>query len=119
MTSRGDGGIPRLEPERNAQKQSFAQVIRSNFREAMKRLVNRAPAPQPQARRRGSGERVGTFRAAARSILRPVLSLPCVSHTIGCLQDILTWLHICDPFDEPAAYDDTNPAADNHLSPRL
>lgn len=119
MTSRGDCGIPRQEPERNAPKQSLGQAIRLKFREAMKRLVDRAPAPKPQARRRRGGEAVGLFRLAARSILRPVSRLPIVSQTIGFLQDTLTWLHLWHPFDESAVHTDANPAGDNHLSPRL
>ena len=85
----------------------------------MKRLVDRAPAPQPRGSRRGSGERVGTFRSAARSILRPVSRSPFVAQALGFLQDTLMWLHMWHHSDEPVAHDHTNPAGDNHLSPRL
>jgi len=122
MTSWGDCGIPRLEPERNAPKRSLGQAIRSKFREAMKRLLNRAPAPRPKARRRSNGETVGALRLAAAAILSPISRPPFVAPAAAFLHDALTWLHLWERNENTDHHNvPSGPGGsdDNHLSPRL
>jgi len=122
MTSWGDRAIPRQEPNRGAHKQTLRETLTTKFREAMKRLLDRAPAPQPRTRRRSSGEADGAFRLAARAILRPISRLPFVAHATAFLYDTLGRLHLLE-WDESADKHDVFSGQDgsdnNHLSPRL
>jgi len=120
MTSWGDSGIPRREPKRNAR--SLGGALRAKFREVMKRLADRAPAPAARARRRSSGETTGAFRLAADAILRPISQLPFVAHAAAFLYDAFTWLHLWERNEDTDQHDVTaglSGSDDNHLSPRL
>lgn len=97
----------------------FTAALKRQFRAAIRALIKRAPSPQPQARRRRTGETVGTFRLAARSLLGPIISLPAVSRAVGFLHDTLLWLHLSE-WNEIADHDaagGTVTRDDNHHSP--
>lgn len=100
----------------------FTSVIKSQFRALVKALMGREESPQPEARRRRSGETAGAFRLAARSILRPISRLPLVAQATAFLQDTLSWLHLWE-WNENAENHDVSEGRrgkeQDHLSPHL
>jgi len=97
----------------------FAATLKRQFRLAVRALFNRTASPHPQPRRRRRGEAVGTFRLAARSLLRPIIRLPPVSRAVGFLNETFPWLHLWE-WNEIANHDTaegTGIRDDNHLSP--
>ena len=93
--------------------------LKRQFRATVRALFNRRPSPQPQARRRRTGETAGAFRMAARSLLRPIVRLPAVSRAVGFLNDILPWLHLWEWNEVPDQDFVADAASDivNHDSP--
>ena len=94
-------------------------VLKKQFRALVQALIKRAPSPQPQARRRRRSETVGSFRLAARSLLRPIIRLPGVSQTIAFLNDAVPWLHLWDWNEaaEHVLHDEPTSTTGDHLSP--
>jgi hypothetical protein len=74
MRSRGDGGIPRQEPERTQIRSRSPQTtdtIKRQFRELKQVVTAKALAPKPARRRRRSGEEAaGGFRLSSIRTLR-------------------------------------------------
>ena len=102
-----------------AQLLGLAASLKRRFQATVKALFKRTPAPQPQARRRRTGETVGTFRMVARDLLRPIIRLPPISRTMGFLIETLPWLHLWE-WNEINDHDftsETKNGDDNHLSP--
>jgi hypothetical protein len=97
----------------------LAVALKRQFRAVVQAIVKRAPSPDSHARRRRRSETVGSFRSAARSILRPIIRLPGVSQTIAFLNDTLPWLHLWE-WNEVAGQDlreEPGGREGNHLSP--
>jgi Relaxase/Mobilisation nuclease domain len=102
-----------------AQSRGLTAELKRQFRMAVNALFKRSRSPQPQTRRRRTGETIGTFRMVARNILRPIIRLPAVSRAVGFLNNTLPWLHIWEwnevqdqDFKADGAID-----TDNHPSP--
>jgi hypothetical protein len=109
-------------PARSERPHRFSDLLKRQFRALVKALTKRAPSPQPQGRRRRSGETAGAFRLAARKILRPLNRLPVIHQTTAFLKDTLAWLHLWDwnqNGDEHEASQALGCRQDDHLSPRL
>ena len=116
--SRGDGGLPRQEPERTSPEirpPRFAATLRRQFRDIMQRLTRRSPSPEPRPRRRRTGETGRGFRIAAsritrrvvRSILTPLAqSIPLPGW------DLFTWLQQWAECDDATITGDFNQASD-------
>jgi MobA/VirD2-like, nuclease domain len=96
--------------------------IRQEFRRLVRLLTGRGPELQPKPRRRRSGEKSGTFVAAARTLFRRASE-----HTIlGFLTpqwDAFTWLRIWDHSNHASirsyAASDQEPQHGSDLSPRI
>jgi Relaxase/Mobilisation nuclease domain len=103
-----------------AQSRRLGASLKLHFRATVRALFKRSPSPQPQTRRRRTGETVGTFRIAARNLLRPIVRLPAVARAVGFLNDALPWLHLWEwnevP-DQDFAANAANGDTDKHLSP--
>ena len=102
-----------------AKSHGLAASMKRQFRAAVSALFKRTPSPQPQGRRRRTGETEGTFRMTARYLLRPIIRLPAFSRAVGFLSDTLPWLHLWEWNEVPDQDFATNTASDtgNHLSP--
>jgi hypothetical protein len=75
---------------------STSGAIKQLFREAVKVLTGRAEdEPQPQARRRRSGETDKAFGIAAVDLVRRVARLPVEAYVTatGYLRDVLDWMN--------------------------
>jgi hypothetical protein len=112
---------PEVEPKQAPRQKSagLADVLKKQFRAVVQALVKRTPSPQSQARRRRRGETVGGFRSAARNLMRPIIRLPGVLHTIAFLNDVVPWLHLWD-WNETAEHildDEPTSTTGDHLSP--
>jgi hypothetical protein len=117
MISRGDGEIPRQEPERAKSRTSFAAMLKGQFRQLAQSLTPReAPAPQPTKRRRRTEETRGGFMLAARQIMRRTVRLPAAAYAaVSYLADALEWFnHDLADMDE-----DMQPGEQHHLSLHL
>lgn len=104
-------------PASKEQRGGFAEILRREFRAAVKAIFNRTPSPQ--ARRRKSGETVSAFRLAARRLLRPIVRAPVIAHAVGFLNDTLPWLHLWE-WNQTTENDlgaGAFDADDNHPSP--
>jgi hypothetical protein len=120
--------VPAAVPEspvvsaRNERPHGFSDLLKRQFRALVKALTKRAPSPQPQGRRRRSGETAGAFRLAARNILRPITRLPVIQQTTVFLKDTLAWLHLWD-WNQNSIENEASQAPgcreDDHLSPHL
>jgi hypothetical protein len=94
-------------------------ALKRQFRAVANSVFKRMSSPQPHARRRKSGEAVGTFRLAARRLLKPIARLPLVAPAVGFLNDLLPWLHLWE-WNEIAHHDatlGTVTSDDSHHSP--
>jgi hypothetical protein len=110
---------PTSETQSKGRCRGFATTLKRQFRAAVQALFKRTPSPEPQPGRRRSGEAVGSFRLAARNLLRPIIRLPAVSRAVGFLNETLPWLHLWE-WNETADLDFSDEASvrdDNHLSP--
>ena len=107
------GDAPRPRP--------FVSAIKEQFREAMRRLTGRSPAPKPRKARRKGDETEHAFRKVARSILRPLLRWRAVSAPDGLLHDAFDWLRLwnCDvSADDGPGLDNYRETNENNLAPR-
>ena len=106
-------------PERENSGVAFCGRPGKRRRATVKAIFKRTSSPRPQARRRKSGETVGTFRLAARRLLKPIVRLPVITYAAGFLHDTFPWLHLWE-WNDTAGNDlgagafDTD---DNHPSP--
>jgi hypothetical protein len=106
-------------PGAHGKRAGLADILKKQFRAVAQALVRRTPSLQPQARRRRRGETVGSFRSAARQLLRPIVQLPVISRTFAFLSDTLPWLHMWE-WNAAAEQDLTEEPGGregNHLSP--
>lgn len=116
--SRGNGDHPRQEPGRAANRNSFAAMLKEQFRKLARSLTtSQAPAPQPTKRRRrteDTGQAV--FRMAAKKIMRRTVRLPAAAYAaVSYLADALEWFdHELADMDE-----DMQPGEQHHLSLHL
>jgi hypothetical protein len=119
MISRGDGEIPRQEPERAKTQTSFAATLKEQFRRLAQFLTPReAPAPKPLQRRRRTEETGGGFKLAARQIMRRAVRLPAAAYAaVAYLSDTLDWLNLWHQADQ--LHDDFEPSQPQHLYPHL
>jgi hypothetical protein len=104
---------------KEARSPGLAASLKRKFRATVRALFKRTPSPQPQARRRRTGETVGTFRMVARNLLRPIIRLPPISRAVEFLNETLSWLHLWE-WNETTDHDsarETPNGDDNHLSP--
>jgi hypothetical protein len=62
-------------PEANAEPRSFGGKIKALFRDAMKALTSKSPAPKPKRRRKRGEDTRGLFKKLARKIMAPVVRL--------------------------------------------
>jgi hypothetical protein len=109
-------------PNSDAVPRRLSTFLKSQFRAVVKALTNRTESPQPQTRRRRSGETAGTFKLAATAILRPISRLPFVAPATAFLRDTLIWLHLWEwneNVDKHEISGDPGGSDKNHLSPRL
>lgn len=108
------------DPTRNKEQASgCAAHLKGQFLASAKALFKRTPLPQSQARRRRTGETVGTFRLVARNLLRPIIRLPLMSRAVGFLNEALPWLHLWE-WNEIGDHDfagGTTTRDDNNHSP--
>ena len=120
MISRGDGEIPRQEPEPAKTQTNFAAVLKEQFRRLAQSLTPReAPTPQPAQRRRRTEETRGGFKLAAQQIMRrAVRRLPAAAYAaVDYLSDTLDWLNLWQEADQ--LDDDFEPSQPQHLYPHL
>jgi len=119
MISRGDGEIPRQEPERAKDRTSFAAMLKRQFRQLAQSLTPReGPAPQPSQRRRRTEETRGGFNLAARQIMRRAVRLPAAAFAaVAYPSDTLDWLNLWHQADQ--LHDEFEPAQPQHLYPHL
>jgi hypothetical protein len=119
MTSRGDGEIPRQEPERAKDRTSFVAMLKEQFRQLAQFLTPReAPTPQPAPRRRRREETRGGFNLAARQIMRRAVKIPAAAYAaVAYLSDTLDWLNLWHQADQ--LHDDFEPSQPQHLYPHL
>lgn len=110
--SRGDGEIPRLEPGRTANRNSFAAMLKEQFRQLARSLTpHAAPAPQPTKRRRRTEETRGGFNLAARKIMRRTVRLPAAAYAaVSYLADALEWFN----HDQADMDEDMQPGEQQH-----
>jgi hypothetical protein len=120
MTSReGTRHLPGDKQERKP-RPAFTETLKRQFRELVKAITRKAPAPQPVQRRRRSEDTGRAFRLAAGKTLRRAARLPAEAYVVATayLSDTLDWLtqwhhHDSDP-DE-----DFQPSVSDHLYPHL
>jgi len=99
----------------------FREKLMGQFREVVKHLVRRSPAPQPTARRRrGEDTSRAAFRQAAKQIMRRAARLPAAAYqAVEFLSHTLDWLNpwhhqAPDPGELEGEFGTTE---QNHLSP--
>jgi hypothetical protein len=89
---RSDPSIPPT--DRKARPPAYAGVtLRRQFREVVKTLTHKAPAPQPTPRRRRTEETRGGFRLFARKIMRRIMQKPTPPPETSPVWDAMTQQH--------------------------
>lgn len=95
MTSRGDSAIPRQEPPRAPEpKAGLAQNLRRLFRNAVKALTHREPAPSPKSKRKKRGETDKAFHMTAPEITARGAVSWLAERAKHFVWDTLHWLHL-------------------------
>ena len=73
---------------------TFTEALKRQFRELMKAITNKPPAPQPVQRRRRTEDTGKAFRMTARKMMRRAARIPAAAYTATAyLWDTLDWLN--------------------------
>jgi hypothetical protein len=89
--------------ERTSTAGDVRGAISRIFREAMRCLTRKAPAPEPRRRRRSEDTWTG-FRKAARNVVRRIAALPAIAYFAALLAD--NPLDPLNPYWDPQAGND-------------
>lgn len=112
--------LPGDNQERKPAGPAFTDAVKRQFRELVSAITHRAPAPEPEQRRRRGEDTGRAFRMAARKIMRRTARLPIEAYAAatGYLSDTLDWLNQWHHPDDDAS-EDFQPMQSDHLYPHL
>jgi hypothetical protein len=101
---------------------TFAETLKRQFRELMKAITNKPPAPQPVQRRRRTEDTGTAFRMAARKMMRRAARIPAAAYSAtvylwGTLDWLNPWQH--DASSTSELDEDCQHGEQNHLSLHL
>ena len=109
-------------PTNSGKITSFGQAIKTLFREAVKALMHRDPAPPRTRRRRTEDTGRAAFTRAAGKTMRPPTRQPVIANAASFMWDTLAWLHLWEGNDlgnTYETYDDHQHTGRDHLSLHL
>ena len=101
---------------------SFGQAIKTLFRQAVKALTHRDPAPPRTRRRRTEETGRAAFTRAAGKTMRATTRQPVIAAAASFMWDTLAWLHLWEGNDLGITYeiyDDQKHSGHDHLSLHL
>lgn len=120
MSREGTRHLPGDKQERKP-RPAFTETLKRQFREMVKAITRKPPAPEPtQPRRRTEDTGRSAFRMAARKIVRRAARLPPEAYAVATayLSNTLDWLNEWHHHDSDV-HEDFQPAPSDHLYPHL
>jgi len=119
MSREGTRHLPGDNQERKP-RSAFTETLKRQFRETVKAITRKAPAPEPKpSRRKRTDETRGGFKMAAR-ITRRAARLPPQAYAVATayLSHTLDWLNQWHHHDSDV-HEDFQPAPSDYLYPHL